>query len=340
MWSVKYPTPFLNLSIMSTCLENIIGIKAPCADAVLPISGYYITDYPGITLQSASNTADEKTLTGYNYLVDLRRRAMLRLNNDILSYINREYKVNTFISDSYKSGELILPFSTNIVGSSSQRRGTVISTRKTWCRFQKMVVNRVRIYSNYTGDTVLKISDVSAGVSYSIPIELEAGVGNEFVINKPITGREVQITLPSDIEVYKVKPECGCGGKPKNEFLEFSGLNNGVVNTSEAYGIEVDMTLKCDLSTLVCDMAHDGIIGQCAYELCGAMFYDEITKNNRLNYLTIYKSEEIKLQAQAGFEAYTNYMNSALLGMRNYLVNSDGNCGCIDCSGVKILSNV
>lgn len=325
---------------MASCLENIIGIKAPCADEVTPLSAYYITDYPGITLQSAANTADEKTLTGYNYLVDLRRRAMLRLNNDILSNINKEYRVNTFITDSYKSGELKLPFVSNASGNAAQRRGTVISTRKTWCRFQKMIINRIRIYSNYSGDTTLKISDVSAGLSYNIPVTLEAGVGNEFVINKLMQGREVQITLPSDIEVYQVKPECGCGGKPKNEYLEFNGLNNGVINTSEAYGIEVDMTLKCDLSTLVCDMATDGIIGQAAYELCGAMFYDEMTKTNRLNYLTIYKGEEIKAQAQAGFMAYTDYMNAALMGLKNFLVNNDGNCGCVDCSGVQINSNV
>lgn len=325
---------------MSSCLENIIGIKAPCATDTDSISGYNITDYPGITIQSASNVVDEKMKTGYAYLVDLRRRAMMRLNNDVLAYINREYRVNTFITDSYKSGELNASFAKVAAGTSGQRRGTVISTRKTWCRFQKMIINRIRIYSNYTGDTTLKIADVTAGLTYNVPVTLEAGVGNEFVINKAIQGREVQITLPSDIEVYAVKPECGCGGKPKNEFLEFNGLNNGIVNVSESYGIEVDMTLKCDLSTIVCDLAHDGIIGQAAYELCGAMFYDEMTKTNRLSYLTIYKAEEIKSQASAGFEAYRDYMNSALMGMRNYLVNNDGNCGCVDCSGVQIKSNV
>lgn len=325
---------------MASCLENIIGIKAPCADDITPLSGYYVTDYPGITLQSASNTADEKTLTGYNYLVDLRRRAMLKLNNDIHTLINKEYRVNTFITDSFRSGELKQPFASVASGNALQRRGTVISTRKTWCRFQKMIVNRVRIFSNYTGDTTLKIADVSGNLSYSIPVTLESGVGNEFVINKAMVGREVQITLPSNIEVYQVKPECGCGGKPKNEYLEFSGLNNGVVNTSEAYGIEVDMTLKCDLTNLVCDLAHDGIIGQAAYELCGAMFYDEMTKNNRLNYLTIYKAEDIKAQAAAGFSAYNSYLEAAFLGLRNYLVNNDGNCGCIDCGGVQIKSNV
>jgi hypothetical protein len=70
------------------------------------------------------------------------------------------------------------------------------------------------------------------------------------------------------------------------------------------------------------------------------MFYDEMTKSSRFNYLTIYKGEELADQASAGFSAYRNYMQSALNGMKNYLVQKDGGCKCIDCGGVKVLTNI
>ncbi|AXH76553.1 MAG: hypothetical protein [Bacteriophage sp.] len=87
-------------------------------------------------------------------------------------------------------------------------------------------------------------------------------------------------------------------------------------------------------------LATDGIIGQAAYELCGAMFYDEAMKNNRITYLTVYRGEQLQQQAAAGFAAYHLYMEQAMAGMRNYLVNADGNCKCIDCSGITIKTNV
>jgi hypothetical protein len=325
---------------MSACFENIIGIRAVCSDDIEPLSGYYITDYAGITLQSASNVADEKTKTGYDYLVDLRRRAMKRLSADIHAKINQEYRVNSFVTNSFRSGEVVMPLATISAGTNGQRRGLVIASQRTHCRFYKMTVNRVRISSQTTGDYALQITDVGSGTVLQSVVSLEAGITKEFEINKPMLGNEIHITIPSDVAVYSMKPDCGCGGKAKQDYFTFNGISNGVTNTTQSYGIECDITLKCDLSALICDMANDGIIGQCAYELCGAMFYDEMTKTNRFNYLTIYKADEIKAQAQAGFEAYSNYMNAMFAGLRNYLVNNDGNCGCVDCSGVQIKANV
>jgi len=324
-----------------SCLNNILGIKSTCNPSTeTPLSGMYITDYPGITIQSAANINDEKTVTGYNYLVDLRRRAMQRLSNDIIAHINTNYRVSSFITNSFKSGEYNTPFTALSQGTTGQRRCMKITSLKSWCRMYKMVLNKVRIYSAETIDVALHIVDTYGGVTYTPTISLEAGVVTEFVVNKVINGTEAIVTIPSDVSVYSNKPDCGCGGRPKNEYLRFDGINNGTALTTEAYGIECDVTMKCDVSTLVCDMATDGVIGQAAYELCGAMFYDEAVKNHRINYLTIYKGDELKEQAKAGFDMYSNYINQALAGMANYLGNSDGNCGCVDCGGVQIKSNI
>lgn len=323
-----------------SCIDEIIGIKAECDGAdTESLSGYFITDYPGITIQSASNYNDEKTVTGFKYLQDLRRRAMLRLNNDIQAYIASTYRVNAIESNLWRTGEW--DGTTISAGTSGQRRGIVIYKQKPQCRMYKIVIKAVKIYSNENIDTTLRLADTN-GTVYSKPITLVAGVVNEFIINKQFEGVEVQVTLPSDIAVYGNKPNCGtgCGGSKANECLRVAGLNNGVANTTQSYGIELDTICKCDLSTLVCDLATNNLIGQSAYELCGAMFYDEMIKNHRLNYLTIYQGEEIKTQAQAGFEAYRGYLQNALSGLKRYLANNDGGCKCVDCSGIQVKSNI
>lgn len=323
-----------------SCINDIIGIKANCSGADTDsLSGYFITDYPGITIQSASNYNDEKTVTGFKYLQDLRRRAMLRLNNDIQAYIASTYRVNSIVSNVWRTGEW--ESTTISAGTSGQRRGIVIYKQNPQCRMYKIVIKAVKIYSNQNIDTTLRLADTN-GTVYTKDISLEAGLVNEFIINKRFEGNEVQVTLPSDISVYGNKPNCGTGclKTQPNECIKVNGLNNGVANNSQTYGIELDTLCECDLSTMVCDLATNNLIGQCAYELCGAMFYDEMTKNNRLNYLTIYQGEQIQQQAQAGFEAYKGYLQNALAGLRNYIANNDGGCKCVDCSGMQLKTNV
>lgn len=322
------------------CLDNIIGIRSSCGTDESPLSGYYLTDYPGLSIATAAQVADEKTKTGYAYLVDLRRRAMMRLQNDVIAYINRNFRAESFVGNAYQSGQYNTPYATLAAGTAGQTRGIVIGKLKTWCRFHKMVINRVRIYAGESKDVVLTIADVYAGVTYTPTISLESGFIKEYELNKVIQGNEVQITIPSDTIVYSNKPDCGCGGRSRNEYLVFNGLNNSTVVATEGYGVEVDITLKCDFTGLVCDMAADSMIGQAAYELAGAMFYDEMTKNNRVNYLTIYNGDQIREQAKAGFEAYAGQIENVFAGLARYLTQTDGNCGCIDCGGVTKRTNI
>jgi len=330
---------------MANCKDNIIGIRAQCDGTDTDsLSGYFITDYPGITIQSAANYNDEKTVTGFNYLTDLRRRAMLRLESDILAYINANYRVNGITGSAWSTGYFRTPYTVLSAPSTDTQRGIVIAKQRPGCRFNKIVLSRVRIFSNETTDAVLRIADVrgAESVVYTPTISLEEGIIKEFDINKVIEGNELQITLTDDVSLYSNIPSCGvgCNGTQPNDCVRVLGLSGSTTNTTEGYGIEADVYCTCDLSSLVCDMAVNKMIGQAAYELCGAMFYDEMVKNHRLNYLTIYKDEEIKQQASAGFAAYAGYLDNAFKGLRSYLVNADGGCGCVDCSGVQIKANV
>lgn len=329
-----------NNNSMLTCTENIVGLHGVCGGAdTESLSGYFVDDYPGITIRNAAMLNDEKTITGYKYLVDLRKRAMMRMNNDILAYINSKYRVNSIPGESWHTGE----FKNNILsaGTLGQFRGIVGYKQKPECKFYKIVLTSIRLRLNYSGPVTVTIND-TAGFSYSATTTVTAGVIKQLNLNKVIEGNEVQILIPSQIPAFSTSVSCGlgCGGTPINNCVRINGVSNGSLNTSEAFGVSADFICQCDLSKITCDLATNGLIGQAAFELCGAMFYDEATKTGRLNYMTIYQSEKMEAISKEAFDNYEKYLNNAFLGLRHYLTQRDGNCGCIDCSGVVIKTSI
>lgn len=326
--------------IVMNCIENLIGLRGVCGAPDTPsISGYFATDYPGITIETAAQINDQKTVTGYQYLQDLRKRAMLRLDSDIQSYIAANYRVNSLKSDSWTTGEY--KSSIQPAGTPGLQRGIVAYKQKPQCRLYGLVLASVRVLADYTGQTTLTIKD-TAGYVYTAQINLEAGVILELSLNKKIIGDEVQILLPSNIPVYQTKVNCGvgCNGTPISNCCRVNGVSNNTLNTQEGYGITANILCQCDLSKITCDLANQRLLGQAAYELYGAMFFEEATMNERISYLTIYKGEQLEKQSTAAYDKYEVYMKNMFAGLRNYLVQNDGNCGCVDCQGMVIKASV
>lgn len=323
-----------------SCLENIIGVHGVCGNAdTESLSGYFITDYPGITIKNASLNNDEKTITGYNYLLDLRKRAMMRLNSDIQAKIASDYRVNTIPAVNWNSGK----FKDNTLGAGvvGNTRGIVAYKQKPQCRFYKIVLGSVSLRLNFSGSVAITIND-TAGYSYTINTSVSGGIVKKINLNKVIEGNEVQILIPSNISVYSTSVNCGigCGGTPTNSCVRVNGVSNGNLNTSEGFGITAEFLCKCDLNQIACDLATQNLIGPAAYELCGAMFFEEAIMNQRLNYMTIYQGEQLKEQSDNAYSKYEQYLTNLFAGIRNYLVQNDGNCGCVDCSGVVIKTSV
>lgn len=323
-----------------SCIDNIVGMRSVCNQPETEsLSGYFFTDYPGITIKSASQFNDEKTITGYNYLLDVRQRAMKRLQSDILAFIATNYRVNSIPAENWNSGK----YKTNVlpIGSVGALRGIVAYKQRPQCRFYKIVLSKVRILLDNTGPVTLTIND-TGGYQYTTTVSVTAGVVKELILNKTIVGNEVQILIPSTNKPYSTGVNCGvgCGNTPTNTCVRVNGVSNGNLNTSEGFGISADFLCKCDLSEIVCDLATLGLIGQAAYELCGAMFYEEAIMNGRLNYLTIYKDEQLKEQRDVAYSRYQGYLENAMNGIRRYLIENDGNCKCVDCSGAVIKSSI
>lgn len=324
------------------CFENILGIKpnCDCGESGEPKSGYYISDYAGITLQGAANIADETYHSGIEFLKGIRDKAMRKMQNDLLAYINLNFKTNNMIGYEWCSGK---KYNTNTISPApTLKRGILLEKKNAKCSLTKMFIQRIRVKTNFTGQTDLFVADLG-GVLTTYTIDLVAGAITEIEVELPVIGDEVKIYIDGSVEVYSNKIDCQCRGGSSSKCAKVKGFTESAsitLNTSEGYGIEADVICQCDYTNILCDLSMDAILGQAAYELAGAMYYEESLRTTRFNWMTIYNKEQIEQQVQVGFEAYKNYMENAMLGLRQFVVNADGGCGCIDCSKIERKANI
>lgn len=326
---------------MNDCYKNIIGIRSSCEvdNGAIPSSGFYISDYPGITLKGAANVADGNEQTGDEFLNDLRTRAMKRLQADILRYINQNFKVNEVTKLPWSTTKEVR---TSVVapGVTTDKRGIVLTKKKPNCRLTKVHISTITIAVPTTQTVTLKIADATFNeVTTYEDLICEGGFENEFQINKSFSGNEIQIYLPGDVSVYSSKPHCNCGGESSSDCINVLGMNNSTLSKEEGFGITAMVQCKCDFSDLLCDLSMDQLIGQAAFELIGAMFYDEQLKSTRFNWMTMYDEETIAKQSQMAFSDYNGLLNDSLKGLKGYIERAD-KCGCIDCNGYSLKYNI
>lgn len=326
---------------MNECFSNILGIKPNCDldNYIVPSSGLFISDYPGIGIKEASNLASGENGTGLDYLYSLRNKAMIRMQNDILRYVNKTFKINAIETMPWPTTKEVR---TTVIAADvgNPKRGIVLEKKNPKCRLQKIYISKISIAVPTTCVGDLTILDVTTGTSLTYPnLDLQGGFANEFLINKSFSGNELQIYLNGDIAVYSVNPQCNCGGISSSPCVNAMGMLNNTVTKTEGYGITAFVTCKCDFSDLLCDLSMDPILGQAAFELVGSMFYDERLKSTRFNWMTIYNQEEMKVQMEAGFALYGQYLSDSLEGLKTYIERAD-NCGCIDCKGYKLYNNI
>lgn len=327
---------------MNDCYANIIGIRPNCEvdNGTEPTSGYYIQDYVGINIKSAANIADGEMLSGLEYLTDLRRRAMVRLQNDILRYINTEFKVNSIQGEPWSTTKKVRGNSLGIL-TDNDKRGIVLEKKRKDCKLQSIFIHSVTInIANDESDATFYIADATNNqITTFSGLTLYENVDNEFVINRFFKGNEIQIYMLGDMNPISVDIHCNCGGESSSPCVNVKGMLNTTLTKSEGYGITASVSCRCNFESLLCDLKMDQVLGQAAFELIGGMFYDEMSRTSRFNWLTIYNKEEIIEQSQAAFKLYADYFMASMAGLRSY-IEAAGPCGCIDCGGMQVKYNI
>ncbi|HYD19944.1 MAG TPA: hypothetical protein VEB40_00610 [Flavipsychrobacter sp.] len=319
----------MNLS----CLDNIVSIPDGCMETETSLSGFSITDLPGVTIKLGAAIADEKFVSGLNLLKDARRRAILQIRNDLLGYLHGNGYVTQSVQRTWSTLDR-RDGSLKAATSLGDYRGIVVKSQRRNCGLRKLHIPYTYIKANHTGSLVLRIEDGEH--SYPFSFDSVAGSISKVAVNFTAESDEVYLLLPDVLDVYSVVPNCQCGGSttPKSDCAKVVGYYNGIETKSEGFGIWAEVQCKCEYSYLLCQLATEGLFGEVLLYKTGVNIMDERTKTDRLNYFTIYGTEEAEAIRQEWTELYNEKWNSLITSLPGLLPRLD-KCGCIECGNYR-----
>lgn len=317
------------------CLNDIISV--PDCDNEESLSGFSVNDLPGITIKSAAQVASEKFMSGINLIKDAKRRAILQVRNDVVTFLQANGYVPSIARGVWSTLDK-RDGSLKAATSLGDYRGIVVKSQQKNCLIRKIHLPAVYVKANYTGSLTLVIEDGEK--SYTYAFDSVAGSISKVYVNFTAETDEVYILLPDTVDVYSVTPNCQCGGRstPKSDCAKVMGYYNGIETKSEGFGIWADVVCKCDYDNLLCYLATNGMLGEIVLYKTGVNIMDESIKTDRLNYFTTYKRDEAEATKAEWSNIYAEKWNTLIQALPNVLPTID-KCGCIDC-GSRRMANI
>ncbi|HET6255865.1 MAG TPA: hypothetical protein VFE32_17440 [Puia sp.] len=148
------------------CFIDYIGLRGAIS-GILPDSGLYVNDLPGINLKSIDKVADSDQLTYQQVWNTIQKRAMKKFQMAIYSTLNHRYRLKTVI----QSVDLLRQIDPVYYDPAPQWRGFSIElTFKNMQRivaspFQSTIIQEVSLYLNGvpTNDVTVNIFDLNTG---------------------------------------------------------------------------------------------------------------------------------------------------------------------------------
>lgn len=321
---------------MNPCLTNIISIKGFC-DTDDSLSGVDLFDLPGLSKEKAASISDTKYTSGKVLLEEKVRIATQKLKTDMMAFLWGNGYVGSSIDAIYKTGDLRTSDRLIPPSNAGDFRGVNIqSVLLSRCILKKLFVSYVYVKSNEDIETTLRIEDGEDQYDYTVT--LHAGAIDRIKINQTFQSGNVSILLPDSLEVYSVEPDCGCG-KKSNGCAKVYGIAQNVATNQDSYGIWADVQCICDYEQLLCQLATIGLLGEILKYGAGVEIMDEAIKTDRLSYITVYGKEDAQATKQEWSAEYASLWNTLINSLHKVLPNID-KCGCIQCHGTQILSNV
>lgn len=317
----------------ANCLDNIISIPDECGESEASLSGLAISDLPGITIKQTAEIASEKFISGVNLLKDARRRAILQLRNDLISYLQGNGYVPKLVQRIWSTLDK-RDGSMRPATSLGDYRGIVIRSQQKNCLLRKLHIPYVYVKADHTGTLVFRIEDGEN--SYPFSFDSVAGSISKVAVNFTAETDEVYILLPDVLDVYSVLPNCQCGGSttPKSDCAKVLGYYNGIETKSEGFGIWAEVQCKCDYSYLLCHLATEGLMGEILLYKTGVNIMDERLQTDRLNYFTTYGRPEAERIKEEWSALYNEKWNTLIAALPSLLPTID-KCGCIECGNYR-----
>jgi hypothetical protein len=279
-----------------TCLSNLVGIKNGCSD-IVPSSGLYVNDLPGMSLKIADSAANSEKVNGYFLIQNRIDFAANYLSSDIRAYLQDKFVINSVLESS-KAG--FYKDDNTLIATSSKLRGVKITVReepfininisKIGLRFDSAQTTNIYIYNLYTAELL-----------YTLPITTVADEITYITVNKQIATNKQRLSLFVctdsslssfyDSSTNQIGDREGCKTCNSSKYLSrvssgyidsaLSKTESNFVTANNTGGITIDYTIECDITNYICSLSHS-LSWSLLYKT-GHLIMQELINSDQLN---------------------------------------------------------
>lgn len=290
------------------CFENWVGLKY--CGSLPSLSGYYINSQAGISLKNIDSLANEDQLNFAGIWADIQERALLKLDEAILSNLNQHIRV-------YKNENLIFGQYNEIVsaGLGSNFKGKVIEAYLN--EFQHIQINSVEIYSFNGVSTLIKIYNLnSRELLKEVQVDLVVGYNKVNIDFRYVNIADyktyifvcydsTQVNTTTAENHYNVHncnvsflPSFNVYSRSTSDYINFNEGNNGLI---------LNFSLGCSIDNWVCSMRT--LFTQSLINLLCAEIHWERIVSTRLSNYTVNQATE---KTEAIYKKYLKDYNDSI----------------------------
>lgn len=332
---------------MSSCFDNFIGVKG-CAGAESE-SGIYINSLPGVTLQSMDMIANSEQITFLEVFKEVEARAGLKIQQDIISYLKKRYKLKT-ITQSVNLGKRYnpqvspTPMVTQYRGFSVDLGYVPNGNQLAETQLQHIRVQSLSLYADSipTNPVLVEIINKETGVTmWSKLITITALGWQEIPVNQSFRTTALMcyydatnfdsVSLPIPQAAYGLCQQCslflfGANCRAMLYGIESHGGDVTIYDQGwDTFGLTGVFSIGCSYEGIVCDNKMN--FADAYLYLLGVELMVETAYSDRLNEFTTVKradAEELRALFQVEYEKrLANALDGIEISLRN--------C-CIECN--------
>lgn len=310
------------------CFERYIGIALNCS-TFESLSGKYLTDLAGVSLQNIDAVANAEQLSFIGVFADVEKRAISRISKDILAFLKNQYDLKKVRETLVTNGNI-----EESIASTNQERGINYYVNYCYSELIGIHVSKVSLYALEEQDTTVKI--------YSDDIELYSksittSVGwNEINVNQSFNSTNIDIVYSdtdfTSVPNYKLDNYvCGC----IDECITIN--QSGVVldsrhTSNNTFGIKAEVSLRCLHESIICanvDVYSDAYLYALGVELMRERLFSD--RVNRFTTVDKKKAQELLDLFNEDYFSFLKTANETISIKDDYCIE------CLEVVGTKFV---
>jgi hypothetical protein len=313
-----------------TCLEDYIGVGVNCQTEI-SVSGKYLTDLAGVTLQNIDAVANANQLSFHGVFSDVKKRAISRLSKDVLSYMKTQYNLKKVLQTYTTGGEL-----GETVSSLNKKQGVQIQSYDCESELLRFHVSKIYLYALEVAETTITIHSNEV-LLYTKTFTTSIG-WNEIYVNRTFDILDLVIAYDSapfaDVKSLVFDNNlCDCDCTDCDNVLKKAIQYDTITDVEQAtntYGLKVDVSLRCSYDAVLCanvDIYADAYLYALGMELMRERIYSD--RVNRFTTVDKKRAEELLVLFT---DDYNQFLQTANDSIR---LENDLCIECLEASGVE-----